>query len=71
MLAALGFNRKTHVFVAGAQIYGGTQRLGALNSLYPYLVTKENLLSATELEPFKNFSSQVRCQKPIMFIILG
>ncbi|KAH9749681.1 O-fucosyltransferase 15 [Citrus sinensis] len=59
MLAALGFNRKTHVFVAGAQIYGGTRRLGALNSLYPYLVTKENLLSATELEPFKNFSSQL------------
>ncbi|KAJ4703978.1 O-fucosyltransferase family protein [Melia azedarach] len=59
MLVALGFNRKTHIFVAGAQIYGGTQRLAALNSLYPYLVTKENLLSATELEPFKNFSSQL------------
>ncbi|KAJ0017574.1 hypothetical protein Pint_09797 [Pistacia integerrima] len=59
MLAALGFNRKTHIFVAGAQIYGGTQRLAALNTLYPYLVTKENLLSAAELEPFKNFSSQL------------
>lgn len=59
MLAALGFNRKTRIFVAGAQIYGGLARLSALNSLYPYLVTKENLLSAAELESFKNFSSQV------------
>lgn len=59
MLAALGFNRKTHIFVAGANIYGGQHRLAALTSLYPNLVTKEKLLSATELEPFSNFSSQV------------
>ncbi|XP_031391555.1 O-fucosyltransferase 15-like isoform X2 [Punica granatum] len=59
MLAALGFRRKTHIFVAGANIYGGSSRLSALNSLYPNLVTKESLLSATELEPFRNFSSQL------------
>lgn len=59
MLAALGFKRKTYVYVAGANIYGGRLRLVALNSLYPNLVTKETLLSASELEPFHNFSSQV------------
>ncbi|KAK9681489.1 hypothetical protein RND81_10G006300 [Saponaria officinalis] len=59
MLAALGFNRKTHVFLAGAQIYGGPSRLTSLMNLYPHLVTKENLLSTSELEPFKNFSSQL------------
>ncbi|XP_050232334.1 O-fucosyltransferase 15-like isoform X2 [Mercurialis annua] len=59
MLAALGFNRKTRIFVAGANIYGGQPRLAALTSLYPNLVTKENLLSATELQPFSNFSSQL------------
>lgn len=59
MLAALGFNRKTHVFLAGAQIYGGRSRLASLRSLYPHLVTKEDLLSPSELEPFKNFSSQL------------
>ncbi|VYS49752.1 unnamed protein product [Arabidopsis thaliana] len=59
MLAGLGFNRKTRVFVAGANIYGGNKRLAALTSLYPNLVTKENVLSQTELEPFKNFSSQL------------
>ncbi|XVE87736.1 hypothetical protein DITRI_Ditri19aG0011700 [Diplodiscus trichospermus] len=59
MLAALGFSRKTHIYVAGAQIYGGKARLAALTSLYPNLVTKENLLSSEELEPFMNFSSQL------------
>lgn len=59
MLVALGFNRETRVFVAGAHIYGGTKRLAALTSLYPNLVTKEKLLSPSELQPFKNFSSQV------------
>ncbi|EEF43812.1 O-fucosyltransferase 2 [Ricinus communis] len=59
MLAALGFNRKTRIFVAGANIYGGQPRLAALTSLYPNLVTKENLLSPSELQPFLNFSSQL------------
>ncbi|KAK8551645.1 hypothetical protein V6N12_040276 [Hibiscus sabdariffa] len=59
LLAALGFNRKTQIYVAGAQIYGGKSRLAALSNLYPNLVTKEYLLSPTELEPFMNFSSQL------------
>ncbi|KAK7292433.1 hypothetical protein RIF29_08213 [Crotalaria pallida] len=59
MLAALGFNRKTHIFVAGSNLYGGRSRLVALTSLYPKLVTKENLLSSAELEPFANYSSQL------------
>ncbi|KAL2339222.1 hypothetical protein Fmac_013668 [Flemingia macrophylla] len=59
MLAALGFNRKTHVFVAGSNLYGGRARLVALTNLYPKLVTKENLLSSAELEPFANYSSQL------------
>ncbi|KAK9267686.1 hypothetical protein L1049_010118 [Liquidambar formosana] len=59
MLAALGFKRKTRIFLAGAHIYGGRSRLAALTSLYPNMVTKENLLSSSELEPFMNFSSQL------------
>ncbi|KAL8130230.1 hypothetical protein V2J09_019385 [Rumex salicifolius] len=59
MLAALGFNRKTHIFLAGAHIYGGRARLDSLSSLYPNLVTKESLLSPSEIEPFQNFSSQL------------
>lgn len=67
MLAGLGFNRKTHIFLAGAHIYGGQSRLAALTSLYPNLVTKENLLSSSEIEPFLNFSSQVNA---FMFFFL-
>ncbi|GMH26873.1 hypothetical protein Nepgr_028716 [Nepenthes gracilis] len=59
MLAALGLNRKTHIFLAGAHIYGGRPRLASLSSLYPNLVTKEDLLSPSEIEPFQNFSSQL------------
>ncbi|GAB2298917.1 O-fucosyltransferase 15 [Dionaea muscipula] len=59
MLAALGFNRRTHVFLAGAQLYGGRSRLASLSSLYPNLVTKEDLLSPSEISPFSNFSSQL------------
>lgn len=59
MLAGLGFSRRTHVFLAGAHIYGGSSRLAVLTTLFPNLVTKENLLSSTEIEPFRNFSSQV------------
>lgn len=59
MLAALGFKRKTSIYVAGAQIYGGKYRMATINNLYPRLATKETLLSPSEIEPFRNFSSQV------------
>lgn len=68
MLAALGFNRKTHIYVAGSNLYGGRSRLVALTSLYPKLVTKENLLSPDELKPFANYSSQVCCYCHSRFI---
>lgn len=59
MLAALGFKRKTSMYVAGANIYGGKSRMAAFKSLYPNLATKESLLSSSEIEPFLNFSSQL------------
>jgi len=59
MLVALGFKRGTHIYLAGAHIYGGQSRMVALTSLYPNLVTKEDLLSSEEIRPFANFSSQV------------
>nr|CAB3470165.1 unnamed protein product [Digitaria exilis] len=59
MLAAIGFKRSTNIYIAGAEIYGGRHRMAAISHLYPSLVTKETLLSPSELEPFKNFSSQL------------
>ncbi|KAH7435723.1 hypothetical protein KP509_06G077000 [Ceratopteris richardii] len=59
MLVALGFKRGTRIFLAGAHIYGGQSRMSAVTSLYPNLVTKEDLLSPKELEPFLNKYSQL------------
>lgn len=56
--------------MAGSQIYGGQSRLAALTSLYPKLVTKEKLLSSTELEPFMNFSSQVIALLLLLLLLL-
>lgn len=62
ILAALGYNRETFIYVAGSQIYGGATRLRPLTRLYPNLVTKEDILSSDELAPLKNFSSRVTIQ---------
>ncbi|KAI7752096.1 hypothetical protein M8C21_023107 [Ambrosia artemisiifolia] len=59
MLAGLGFKRETRIYLAGAHIYGGKSRLNALTTLFPNMVTKEDLLSPSEIEPFLNFSSQL------------
>ncbi|CAN0853492.1 O-fucosyltransferase 8 [Linum grandiflorum] len=59
VLAGLGFKRGTHIYLAGSQVYGGTSRMQPFVSLYPNLLTKETLLTPAELEPFRNFSSQL------------
>ncbi|KAI3680810.1 hypothetical protein L6452_35586 [Arctium lappa] len=59
VLAALGFTSDTYIYLAGSQIYGGESRMSPLTNLYPRLITKEDLLSPSELAPFKNFSSQL------------
>jgi len=59
ILAALGYDRRTFIYVAGSRIYGGAPRLRPLTRLYPNLVTKEDILTADELAPFKNFSSRL------------
>ena len=61
LLAGLGLERDTYIYLAGSQIYGGKTRMDPFTSLYPNLVTKEDLLTPSELEPFRNFSSQVNC----------
>lgn len=68
MLASLGFKRSTRIFLAGAHIYGGESRMITITSLYPNLVTKEDLLTPEELAPFVNRSSQVRCRIPSLLI---
>ncbi|KAG8494534.1 hypothetical protein CXB51_012228 [Gossypium anomalum] len=59
VLAALGFKPETYIYLAASHIYGGSSRMQPFTSLYPNLVTKETLLTSSELAPFKNFSSQL------------
>ncbi|PON87274.1 O-fucosyltransferase [Trema orientale] len=59
VLAALGFKRGTYIYLAGSHIYGGKSKMNSFTSLYPNLVTKETLLTPSELAPFQNFSSQL------------
>ncbi|CAK7350400.1 unnamed protein product [Dovyalis caffra] len=59
VLAGLGFKRGTYIYLASSHIYGGKSRMHSFTSLYPNLVTKETLLTPSELAPFRNFSSQL------------
>lgn len=59
VLAGLGFNRGTYIYLAGSKIYGGKSRMKSIADLYPNMVTKEDLLTPKELEPLRNFSSQL------------
>ncbi|XP_075496749.1 O-fucosyltransferase 8-like isoform X2 [Primulina tabacum] len=59
VLAGLGFNSGTYIYLAGSKIYGGKSKMKSITGLYPNMVTKEDLLSPKELEPLRNFSSQL------------
>ncbi|KAF7803297.1 O-fucosyltransferase 8 isoform X1 [Senna tora] len=59
VLAGIGFKPGTYIYLAGSHIYGGDSRMRPLTRLYPNLVTKEDLLTPSELAPFRNFSSQM------------
>ncbi|KAJ4980685.1 hypothetical protein NE237_031522 [Protea cynaroides] len=59
VLSGLGFRRGTYIYLAGSHVYGGKSRMQPFTSLYPNLVTKEDLLTSRELAPFRNFSSQL------------
>ncbi|KAK7245521.1 hypothetical protein RIF29_40367 [Crotalaria pallida] len=59
VLAGLGFKRGTYIYLAGSHIYGGKSRMDPFTRLYPNVITKESLLTPSELAPFRNFSSQL------------
>ncbi|KAL9236848.1 hypothetical protein vseg_011471 [Gypsophila vaccaria] len=59
LLAGTGLRRETYIYLASSHLYGGQLRMKPFTSLYPNVVTKEDLLSPGELEPFRNYSSQL------------
>ncbi|KAG0495888.1 hypothetical protein HPP92_000539 [Vanilla planifolia] len=59
MLSALGFQYRTYIYLAGSNIYGGQSRMLPFKRLFPNLISKEELLTPSELDPFRNFSSRL------------
>ncbi|MED6155388.1 O-fucosyltransferase 7 [Stylosanthes scabra] len=58
-LTALGYPSNTPIYIAAGEIYGGESHMAELRSRYPLLMSKENLASIEELEPFSNHASQM------------
>ncbi|XP_057727876.1 O-fucosyltransferase 31 [Arachis stenosperma] len=49
LLAALGFNNKTRLYLASHKVYGGEARIASLSKLFPLMEDKRSLVSAEEL----------------------
>nr|AQX44237.1 hypothetical protein [Phalaenopsis equestris] len=49
LLAALGFNNKTRLYLASHKVYGGEARISSLRKLFPLMENKKSLLSSEEL----------------------
>ncbi|KAK2391471.1 O-fucosyltransferase [Trifolium repens] len=58
-LSALGYPRKTPIYIAAGEIFGGESHMTELLSRYPFLMSKEKLASVAELEPFSNHATQM------------
>ncbi|KAK9269821.1 hypothetical protein L1049_025394 [Liquidambar formosana] len=48
LLAALGFNNQTHLYLASHEVYGGEARISTLRKLFPLMEDKKSLVSAEE-----------------------
>ncbi|KAH7365991.1 hypothetical protein KP509_18G058000 [Ceratopteris richardii] len=59
VLNAFGFDKEIQIYIAAGEIYGGDRRMAPLYASYPNVVRKETILSAAELRPFQNHSSQM------------
>ncbi|KMZ56602.1 Peptide-O-fucosyltransferase [Zostera marina] len=58
-LMALDVDRKTNIYIAAGEIYGGKRRMASLTSVYPKVMTKETLLKTSDVRDFQNHSSQM------------
>ncbi|KAF9603434.1 hypothetical protein IFM89_036135 [Coptis chinensis] len=53
ILRAMGYPKETQIYVASGQVYGGQNRMAPLRTMFPNLVTKEELTSKEELDGFR------------------
>ncbi|WVZ21566.1 hypothetical protein V8G54_008888 [Vigna mungo] len=57
LLAALGFNNRTRLYLASHKVYGGEARLATLSKLFPLMEDKKSLASTEELAKVKGKAS--------------
>lgn len=53
ILRGMGFRNTTPIYIAAGKIYKAEKTMLPLRQMFPYLQTKETLLSAEELAPYK------------------
>ncbi|XP_057496916.1 O-fucosyltransferase 31-like [Actinidia eriantha] len=57
LLAALGFDNNTRLYLASHKVYGGEARISTLRKLFPLMEDKKSLASAEERAPIKGKAS--------------
>nr|XP_043605994.1 O-fucosyltransferase 39-like [Erigeron canadensis] len=57
LLAALGFDNTTRLYLASHKVYGGEARISALRQLFPYMEDKKSLASSEERAHIKGKAS--------------
>ncbi|CAH9106247.1 unnamed protein product [Cuscuta europaea] len=57
LLAALGFDNHTRLYLASHKVYGGEARISALRSLFPLMEDKKSLASSVERSQIKGKAS--------------
>ncbi|KAL3023916.1 hypothetical protein AAZX31_04G091600 [Glycine max] len=57
LLAALGFNNRTRLYLASHKVYGGEARLATLSKLFPLMEDKKSLVSTEEMAKVKGKAS--------------
>ncbi|KAJ8551128.1 hypothetical protein K7X08_000498 [Anisodus acutangulus] len=57
LLAALGFNNSTRLYLASHKVYGGEARISALRQLFPFMEDKKSLASSHELSKVEGKAS--------------
>ncbi|KAL3692840.1 hypothetical protein R1sor_006491 [Riccia sorocarpa] len=59
VLRGMGFRNTTPIYIAAGKIFKSERTMMPLRQMFPYLETKETLLSPEELAPFKKHSSRM------------
>ncbi|KAH8961642.1 hypothetical protein BDL97_05G059700 [Sphagnum fallax] len=59
MLRGMGFRNTTPIYLAAGKIYNEEESMEPLHRMFPYLETKQTLLSPEEYAPFEGYSSRL------------